>query len=141
MTFRCLFQDPSGRAWISSIIKGGMGTSSSSSTIHSPSCTQSPSERKACNRSLGQHAILHRIKSLDPDVFSEKKVITGNIFCSFKNQLRSEKFPLECYSFLGFEPFKINKKLRIEISYFIFSIYRFASTYAYNEWDFSGMCS
>ncbi|KAL3981937.1 Phosphatidylinositol-specific phospholipase C X domain family protein [Acanthocheilonema viteae] len=66
--------DPSGRAWISSIIKGGVGTPSS--LIQSPSCAQSSSDRKANNRSLGQHVMLHRIKSLDPDVFSEKKIIT-----------------------------------------------------------------
>uniref|UniRef100_A0A1I7W479 Phosphoinositide phospholipase C n=1 Tax=Loa loa TaxID=7209 RepID=A0A1I7W479_LOALO len=68
--------DPSGRAWISSIIKGGVGTPLSLSTIQSPPCAQSPSERKANNRSLGQHAVLHRIKSLDRDVFSERKIIT-----------------------------------------------------------------
>uniref|UniRef100_A0A158Q7B3 Phosphoinositide phospholipase C n=1 Tax=Elaeophora elaphi TaxID=1147741 RepID=A0A158Q7B3_9BILA len=70
---RCLFQDPSGRAWISSIIKVGVGTTSSS--IQSSSCAQSPLERKVNNRSLGQHVVLHRIKSLDPDILSEKKVV------------------------------------------------------------------
>ncbi|VDO39058.1 unnamed protein product [Onchocerca flexuosa] len=73
--------DPSSRAWISSIIKGSAGTPSSSSTIQSPSCALSSSERKANNRSSEQPPVLQRMKSLDPDIFSEKKIITGNIFC------------------------------------------------------------
>uniref|UniRef100_A0A915PXN4 Phosphoinositide phospholipase C n=1 Tax=Setaria digitata TaxID=48799 RepID=A0A915PXN4_9BILA len=68
--------DPNSKAWISSIIKSGVGTPSSSSASQSPSCTMSPSERKV-NRSLGQHVMLHRIKSLDADVFSEKNATTN----------------------------------------------------------------
>lgn len=68
--------DPSGKAWISSIIKSGSGTPSSSSTIQSPSCAQSPLGRKTNNRSLGQHPMLHRIKSLDHYVFNEKEITT-----------------------------------------------------------------
>ncbi|MCP9266146.1 Phosphoinositide phospholipase C [Dirofilaria immitis] len=68
--------DPCSRAWISSIIKGGVGTSPSSSVIQSSACTLSPSHRKANNRCLGQHHVLQRIRSLDPDVFSERKNIS-----------------------------------------------------------------
>ncbi|KAM3726543.1 1-phosphatidylinositol 4,5-bisphosphate phosphodiesterase epsilon-1 [Dirofilaria immitis] len=75
-TFRYLFQDPCSRAWISSIIKGGVGTSPSSSVIQSSACTLSPSHRKANNRCLGQHHVMQRIRSLDPDVFSERKNIS-----------------------------------------------------------------
>lgn len=77
------FQDPSGRAWISSIIKSGVGTPSS--LIQSPSCARSSSDRKANNRCLGQHTGLYRIKSLDTDVSNDKKIITGNVYCSFEN--------------------------------------------------------
>ncbi|VDK72952.1 unnamed protein product [Litomosoides sigmodontis] len=65
--------DPSGRAWISSIIKGGAGTPSSS--IRSPSRARSSSDRKANNSCFGQHTGLYRIKSLDPDVLNEKKIM------------------------------------------------------------------
>uniref|UniRef100_A0A8R1TU29 Phosphoinositide phospholipase C n=1 Tax=Onchocerca volvulus TaxID=6282 RepID=A0A8R1TU29_ONCVO len=75
LCFTTGLHDPSSRAWISSIIKGSAGTPSSSSTIQSPSCAPSPSERKANNRSSGQLPVLQRMKSLDPDIFSEKKII------------------------------------------------------------------
>lgn len=74
MTSRYLFQDPGGRAWISSKIKGGGGTSSSANQ----SSSYGQSQKKASIRSSGQHGMLHRIKSLDRDVSNEKKDRTGD---------------------------------------------------------------